>query len=238
MLHTMQSPRASVRQLFAVTCTVLLALHVNPVSSHGGRQMTYIVSKQEMACFSNVWKDSEKIFFEYQVVRGGQKDLNVQIITPNGMVLYDKERATSDEVTFTPQNGEFKFCFSNEFSKMTDKVVTFSLRPAFTSSLSEEIGDTVPRVKKSSETSCDVIHEATSAALDFQRKYRIRESIGRHLAEQLNRMVTWWSMGQSLVVMLCSVGQVLVLRTFFMEKRSSTKLPEGEPHEKQVITYT
>ena len=57
-----------------------------------------------------------------QVLRGGQKDLDVQIITPNGMVLYEKQRANKDEVTFTPQNGEFRFCFSNEFSQLTDKV--------------------------------------------------------------------------------------------------------------------
>ena len=72
----------------------------------------------------------------------------------------------------------------------------------------------------------------------FQRKYRIRESIGRHLAEQLNKMVSWWSLGQSLVVLLCGIGQVLVLRTFFTDKRRSSKPAEGEPEEKQVISYT
>ena len=35
-------------------------------------------------------------------------------------------------------------------------------------SLSQETGDTEPMVKGSSETSCDTIHEATSAALEFQ----------------------------------------------------------------------
>ena len=66
-----------------------------------------------------------------QVLRGGQKDLDVQIITPNGMMLYDKQRANNDEVTFTPQNGEFRFCFSNEFSQLTDKVGSRGKRRIF-----------------------------------------------------------------------------------------------------------
>lgn len=218
----------------------LLDLHMGRlVSAHGAvRQMTYIVQHDEKACFSNVWTDSEKIFFEYQVVRGGNKDVDVQIITPNGMVLYDRQRATGDEVTFTPQNGEFRFCFSNEFSKLSDKVVMFNIRSAYTNSLSREAGDSEPTVKEAGPAACDEIHEAITAVVDFQRKYRVHEAIGRHLAERLNKMVSWWSLGQTVVVMLCGLGQVIALRTFFTDKRKSTKpAAEGDPEERQVIAY-
>nr|KAG5711881.1 hypothetical protein BaRGS_026322 [Batillaria attramentaria] len=201
-------------------------------------RLTYIVQHDERACFSNVWTNNEKIFFEYQVVRGGNKDLDVQIITPNGMVLYNRKRASGDEVTFTPQNGEFKFCFSNEFSRISDKVVMFNIRPAYTDTLSREAGDQEPTVKDAGQAACDEIHEAVTAVLNFQRKYRVHEAIGRHLAEQLNRMVSWWSLGQSVVVLLCGVGQVVALKTLFTDTRKSTKPSEGEPEEKQVISYT
>ena len=58
--------RASVK-LLAVTYIVVLMMHVQLVMSHGSKQLTYIVQRKERACFSNVWIDSEKIFFEYQV---------------------------------------------------------------------------------------------------------------------------------------------------------------------------
>lgn len=217
---------------------MLLLIRLDWVSGHGSRQITYIVPKQQKACFANTWSGDEKIFFEYHVIKGGARDLDVQIITPNGMVLYDKQRSGSDEVTFTPSNGEFRFCFDNSFSKITDKVVSFNVRSAFTRGLAAEAGDRIPTVLGSGEVSCDVIHEATSAVLEFQRKYRIRESIGRHLAEKLKTVVTWWSLSQSLVVVLCGLGQVLILKKFFTEKRLSTKPAEGEPEEKQVISYT
>ena len=51
-------------------------------------------------------------------------------------------------------------------------------------------------------------------------------------------MVSWWSLGQSLVVLLCGLGQVLALRTFFSDRRPSSKPSEGEPEERQVTSYT
>ena len=54
-------------QLLTVACTVVLMVHVQLVVSHGSKQLTYIVPRKEKTCFSKVWIDSEKIFFEYQV---------------------------------------------------------------------------------------------------------------------------------------------------------------------------
>ncbi|XP_076464265.1 transmembrane emp24 domain-containing protein 7-like [Babylonia areolata] len=217
--------------------TGLLLTHVQHVAGHGSQQITYILPKRQMICFSDVWYDSDKIFFEYQVLRGGSKDVHVQIITPNGMVLYEKQWATKDVVTFAPQNGEFQFCFDNRYSMIYEKVVMFNIRSAFTKSLAQEVGDTEPTVQLSTHMSCDVIHEAVSAILDFQRRYRVRESVGRHLAEQLNKMVSWWSVVQSGVVLVCGLGQVLVLRCFFTQRRPSSKPGEGEPEEQQVTVY-
>ncbi|KAL8613768.1 hypothetical protein ACOMHN_029625 [Nucella lapillus] len=227
-----------VSQCVVWTGLLLLLSHVQHASAHGSQQITYILPKQQRICFSDVWKESDKIFFEYQVLRGGGKDVHVRIITPNGMVLYEKQWATKDEVTFSPQNGEFSFCFDNEYSMIHDKVVSFNIRSAFTKTLSQEAGDSnVPTVQLATHISCDVIHEAVSAALDFQRRYRVRESIGRHLAEQLNKMVSWWSLVQSGVILMCSLSQVLILRCFFTQKRQSSKLHEGEPEERKVTNY-
>ena len=42
---------------------------------------------------------------------------------------------------------------------------------------------------------------------------------GRSFAEDLNDRVQWWSLGQTTVIILVGIGQVLVLRSFFTDRR-------------------
>ncbi|XP_025105742.1 transmembrane emp24 domain-containing protein 3-like isoform X1 [Pomacea canaliculata] len=208
-------------------------LHVRAHAS-ASRQVTYVLKRLENTCFAQVWTESQKVIFEYQVLRGGNKDVDVQIISPNGMILYEKQKSGRDEVTFIPSNGEFKFCFGNEFSQLSDKVVTFYIQPVRSDSLSEEAGERLPTVKQANEATCDNIHLALTRVADLQRKYRIREAISRHVAEQLNKLVSWWSLCQSLVVVICGVGQVVIMRTFFTERRQSSKPPPDHPQEQHA----
>lgn len=76
---------------------------------------------------------------------------------------------------------------------------------------------------------CEGIHRSMTAIADFQRVYRIREAIGRFVAENLNSRIAWWSAGQALIVLLSGVAQVLVLKFFFTERRYSTKPLEETP---------
>lgn len=59
-----------------------------------------------------------------QVVTGGQYDVDVAIVGPNGEVLYQQYKQQYDSFTFTAQTpGVFAVCFSNEFSTFSHKVV-------------------------------------------------------------------------------------------------------------------
>ncbi|XP_025105745.1 transmembrane emp24 domain-containing protein 7-like isoform X2 [Pomacea canaliculata] len=142
-------------------------LHVRAHAS-ASRQVTYVLKRLENTCFAQVWTESQKVIFEYQVLRGGNKDVDVQIISPNGMILYEKQKSGRDEVTFIPSNGEFKFCFGNEFSQLSDKVVTFYIQPVRSDSLSEEAGERLPTVKQANEATCDNIHLALTRVADLQ----------------------------------------------------------------------
>jgi len=56
--------------------------------------------------------------------------------------------------------------------------------------------------------------------MQYQTVYRQNEAVGRHVAESLNWHVTWWSAGQALIIVITGVGQILVLRRFFTDRRS------------------
>ncbi|KAL3110669.1 hypothetical protein niasHT_017547 [Heterodera trifolii] len=47
--------------------------------------------------------------------------------------------------------------------------------------------------------------------LDWQTHHRLREATSRKRAEDLNERVTYWSLGQTAVVLLIGVGQVVLL---------------------------
>ena len=69
------------------------------------------------------------------------------------------------------------------------------------------------------ETSASNIHEALKVVIDYQTHHRLREMTGREEAEYLNERVQYWSIGQTVLIVLISLIQVFVLRNFFAEKR-------------------
>jgi len=64
-----------------------------------------------------------------QVVYGGQYDVDIHIEAPNKQIIYKEVKKQYDTFTWTPDNtGDFAFCFSNEFSTFSHKLVYFDLQ--------------------------------------------------------------------------------------------------------------
>jgi protein ERP2 len=71
------------------------------------------------------------------------------------------------------------------------------------------------------ESSAQEIHKSLSSIIDYQTHHRLREAQGRKRAEDLNERVMWWSILETLAVLIITVGQVFVLKNFFAEKKPS-----------------
>lgn len=69
------------------------------------------------------------------------------------------------------------------------------------------------------EQSSANIHEGLNSVLDAQTHYRLNEAKGRKRAEELNTRVLWWSLIETCVVLLIGVGQVMILKNFFTDKK-------------------
>jgi len=65
---------------------------------------------------------------EYQVVDGGDLDIDFMIIGPGGQVLVDEKRQEEGlhEINGR-EKGHYQICFNNMFSRLTDKTVFFEV---------------------------------------------------------------------------------------------------------------
>jgi len=65
----------------------------------------------------------------------------MELFAPNGQVLYKDVKKQYDSFTWTPdQKGTYQFCFSNEFSTFSHKVVYFDLQVGDEKPIVDETG--------------------------------------------------------------------------------------------------
>jgi hypothetical protein len=91
--------------------------------------LTVIVPANDEECFyGEVNNPGATVGFSYAVQSGGSFDIDFKIKAPNGDILYDQPKETQGEFAFAArQVGEYQFCFSNDMSTFSDKVVEFEL---------------------------------------------------------------------------------------------------------------
>lgn len=72
------------------------------------------------------------------------------------------------------------------------------------------------------ETTSVNIHSSLNSIIDAQTHYRLNEAKGRKRAEDLNTRVLHWSVGETLLIIVIGIGQVMILRNFFTDRKSTT----------------
>eukprot|EP00057_Strongylocentrotus_purpuratus_P032644 XP_788345.3 PREDICTED: transmembrane emp24 domain-containing protein 3 [Strongylocentrotus purpuratus] len=185
-------------------------------------ELTFELPDNANQCFHEDVEKDVKIILEYQVVTGGQYDVDALVKSPSGTVVYKEKRKQYDTFTWTTdQAGTIEFCFSNEFSTFAHKVVYFDFMAGDEDPLIRDIGAHATALGQL-ETSCVTIHEALKAVVNFQTHYRLREGKGRGQAERLNKRVHLWSLGEFFLILVIGIGQVIVLRSFFTDKKNKT----------------
>lgn len=73
------------------------------------------------------------------------------------------------------------------------------------------------------ESACVTIHEALKTVIDSQTHYRLREAQDRIRADDLNERVSYWSVGETVILFVVSISQVVLLKSFFTEKRPTSR---------------
>ena len=184
-------------------------------------ELTFELPDNEKMCFYEDFKGIKKYNLNYEVLKGGNFDIDVSLTSPNGKILYKEAKRMHDDVTFESSRGVYTICFSNEFSTISHKTIYLSLEEEELESLAVEAGDESPKVHTHMESSLESTHRSATQVVGYQTEYRLNEARSRFIAENLNQRVQWWSMGQSVIILMVGFGQVFILKAFFSEKKQS-----------------
>ncbi|XP_070536579.1 transmembrane emp24 domain-containing protein 3-like [Ptychodera flava] len=185
-------------------------------------ELTFELPDNAKQCFYEEIDKDVRATLEYQVVTGGRYDVDAHVESPYGEIVYKQTKKQYDSISWTAsEKGVYKFCFSNEFSTFAHKTVYFDLIVGDEPPLLNEMGQHATAMT-SMETSCVTIHEALKVVTDYQTHFRLREAQGRIRAEHMNERVQYWSIGQAVIILVVSLGQIVILRSFFTEKRPVT----------------
>ncbi|XP_025417016.1 transmembrane emp24 domain-containing protein 7 [Sipha flava] len=200
-----------------INSIVALLLSVYYICSVSSIELTFELQDKAKDCYYENIEKNTSTTLEYQVVTGGQYDVDVIIESPTKEILYRQVKSQFDSHTFlAPVSGPYAICFSNEFSTFSHKLVYMDLQ------VGEEvplpgIGEQVTVMTQMEATSQD-IHTYLNQIIDYQTHHRLKEAQSRKRAEDLNHHVALWSATETVAILLVAIGQVFMLKRFFSEK--------------------
>ncbi|KAK7088668.1 hypothetical protein V1264_022563 [Littorina saxatilis] len=155
----------------------------------------------------------------FEVAEGGFLDIDVKIYGPDGKIIHQGDRESNGKYTFAAHmDGVYKYCFSNQMSTMTPKIVMFTV----------DIGEK-PKDQQgdmdgdASHTKlAEMVNELSTAltgAKHEQEYMEVRERIHRSINDNTNSRVVLWAFFEALVLVAMSLGQVYYLKRFFEVRR-------------------
>jgi len=187
-------------------------------------EFTFDLADNSEDCFyEDITQRNTSAYLEFQVSAGGQLDVDVTLKDPNGKIIYEQQRATFDSHQFVADIvGVYTACFSNQFSSFSHKFVYVDFQVGDEPELPGV--DEHATVLTQMETSSQAIHKSLNVILDAQTHHRLREAQGRKRAEELNERVMLWSCMETGAILLIGIGQIMILRNFFTDRKPSSGL--------------
>ncbi|KAG0315262.1 p24 complex component [Linnemannia gamsii] len=172
------------------------------------------VPPQEQRCFFEMLDKEDNLHVSFQVGDGGNLDVDFWITNPSGELVEDAKRSPSETFNHVAKvKGRHEYCFSNAFSTVTDKTLSFNVMV-----IKPYVEDSTQKV----DPLANEIRELAAGIEEIidEQEYTIaRERTHRNTAESTNSRVMWWSLFQSGILFVVCAFQITYLKRFFEVKR-------------------
>nr|CAB3267019.1 transmembrane emp24 domain-containing protein 1-like [Phallusia mammillata] len=205
------------------------------VHAYRDNDLTVEISAGRKECFYQPTKTGQSLEIEYQVIDGGDLDIDFRVSGPNGNPIVTEFRRNDGIHTIeTTQEGDYEVCFDNTFSRMTSKSVFFELIldnagdideledeegewKKFVSQ-DENIGDALASLEVAGET-LSQIKNNNARTIQFQAMLRALEAKDRHIAETNFVKINTWSIANIVIMTLVFALQIFMVRNMFNDKK-------------------
>ncbi|XP_010872663.2 transmembrane emp24 domain-containing protein 1a isoform X2 [Esox lucius] len=180
-------------------------------------------------CFYQTVAKNGSLEVEYQVIAGAGLDVGFTLISPSGYRLVSEFRTSDGIHTVEPtEDGDYRLCFDNSFSKLSEKMVFFEVIVEGQAG-DEEWADMAEQESmmeyklEDIREAMDSVHKHLERSRQFQTLLRGFEARDRYLLEDNLWRVSFWSSVSLLIIMTVAATQVYTLRCFFDDKKGSFK---------------
>ncbi|MCJ1441057.1 MAG: hypothetical protein MMC23_001543 [Stictis urceolatum] len=196
------------------------------ISLTSATALTYRLSPNEKACFFTWVKDKgSKVAFYFAVQSGGSFDIDYAVHWgPQDKVILQGEKERQGDFVFTASEvGEYRFCFNNEISTFSDKIVDFEIAVENESraSLPTKQGST-PEQTSALEESIFKISGQLSTITRNQKYFRTRENRNFSTVRSTEKRIFNFSIIESGLMVAMAGLQVFIVRFFFQGARKGT----------------
>ncbi|KAG4301232.1 hypothetical protein PCANB_002525 [Pneumocystis canis] len=177
------------------------------------------IEPHEKRCFYTFINEiGRKVDFYFAVREGGSFDINYQVLDVNQHTIFNGVREQQGDLTFTTKHkGEYSFCFSNDMSVVTDKIVDFEItvenEPQITLPKQNDVHGQTNTLNKYLYK----ISDTFSVIQNIQKHLRLRESRNLSTVRSTETRIFWFSLIESFLILVVSIIQVLILKTFFIK---------------------
>ncbi|PFH46542.1 hypothetical protein AMATHDRAFT_154570 [Amanita thiersii Skay4041] len=183
-----------------------------------GTALTTPISPNERICFyADVDKPKEKIGFYFAVQSGGSFDIDFEIRDPNDRVILDGQRERQGDYVLTANSlGEYMFCFENDMSTLTEKLVDFDIMVE--SEPRREAPAKPGQIAEQTSALEESVYRLNGMLMNIKRMqkyFHTRENRGFSLVKSIQNRLFWYAVLESLGIIGMAVGQVYILQTFF-----------------------
>ncbi|XP_041467190.1 transmembrane emp24 domain-containing protein 5-like [Lytechinus variegatus] len=203
-----------------------ILLIVAELSSGIMHDLTVIVPPGRRECFHQTMNSGSNLEFEFQVLEGGDLDINFILRSPTNKALATEARKQDGIYSFNLQEtGDYLMCFDNSFSRMSEKIVYFDLALDYEDEGESDVPKWMDAVANRNEeveitmeeiqTSLDIVSDNLRKSQTHQRQWRNIEFRDRYLTERNFERVNFWSAVNTIVMLVTLIIQVVMIRSLF-----------------------
>lgn len=222
---------------------LLLLLVIQPISG-SEFDFTVEIPAGKFQCYFQEVHDVRTATLEvdYQVVDGGDLDINLMILFGATILAQDKQKTDGSHRVAIENRGDYQICFDNTFSYQARKVVFFeiylfdkdgNLDDIDVGKLAPQDEETKKRIEAMGiavnefHSSSNRIKASMNKIEYYQALVRAWEARDRAIMNANLSRVTFWSFVNGGVLLLVGAVQVFMIRSLFEEESKVGRMLRG-----------